>query len=970
MFAPNNRIRGFALAVLGLVALVAQPALGLVEVEQNDSYEIALPGYDLQGFSNAAVANARQAAERTLGDRYDSRWSVYSWNPQTGTPAYTYGTAIRLVASVGSASELDNVARGVIAANAGVLRADNANLRLGDTPNALGKWAAHYQQTYQGLDVWQGKVIVVMSEDGKLVLMGSDYYSGIEVDPNPAIDLHFAEILAKADLPFNPATDGLEADGTLLILPRPISETEVSFHLVWRVRVHTESPMGTWVTHVDAHSGEIVWRYNDIHFAYNGDTDSGVEPITYCDGEVRQAMPYLDIDVNNIGTVTSDSDGNWSVASGSGDRAVGCDLYGPYCNITNQGGAEAQYNGLAQEGVPHTVLFDDGNSQQDERDVFDAVNDIHDFFQAVAPEFALPNNRMLANVSIADNCNAFWNGTINFFTEGGGCANTGELQGVVHHEFGHGVQAAILGYQGEEGLGEGNGDIIANYITDEAIIGRGFNLGQCVSGIRNSLNDLIYPDNVVGQEIHFAGQVIAGFHWDALEILQAAFGEETGTLMGATTWHYGRVLTHPTSQPAQVLATFLADDDDNNLGNGTPRYAAYCIGATNHGFNCPEITEGVLMSHLELDDTDDPNGTNVVSAIVTSTEADVDPSTVKVIYRHEGGAWTEMLMTDNVFGDDFTAILPAMPRGHVEYYFYAEDDLGNVGTLPYGAPAGVFDYQIAWIADHAETVGGWSVGDATDTATGGIWVNVDPVGSGAQPEDDHTNYGTNCWVTGQHTAGQPDDFSDVDGGKTTLLSPTWDLSNAESVQISYWYWLTRGVADQFVVKISNDGGAGYLTAGTYLASTEWRNVTLDLADFYGTPGQLKFSFQAFDNGPASIMEVAIDDLVILADFSTNAPGDGFTVGFPAELAQNHPNPFNPVTEIKFSLEQSGPVTLSVFDAQGRLVRELSSGNYAAGEHRVTWNGQDEQGRVVASGVYLYRLEAAGEQLSRRMLLIK
>ncbi len=151
------------------------------------------------------------------------------------------------------------------------------------------------------------------------------------------------------------------------------------------------------------------------------------------------------------------------------------------------------------------------------------------------------------------------------------------MQQVVEHEFGHGIQDHLLGgTQGGQGLGEGNADIIGNLITQDPIIGRGFYVGNCVSGIRNSLNTLRYPGDVVGQEIHFAGQVIAGFNWDAMVLLQAQMGAaRPGTLKTASDWHFGRMLLQPTTQPDQVLATFVANDDNGDLGDGTPDHAIY-----------------------------------------------------------------------------------------------------------------------------------------------------------------------------------------------------------------------------------------------------------------------------------------------------------------------------------------------------------------------------------------------------------
>ena len=89
------------------------------------------------------------------------------------------------------------------------------------------------------------------------------------------------------------------------------------------------------------------------------------------------------------------------------------------------------------------------------------------------------------------------------------------------------------------------------------------------------------------------------------------------------------------------------------------------------------------------------------------------------------------------------------------------------------------------------------------------------------------------------------------------------------------------------------------------------------------------------------------------------------------LAQNSPNPFNPHTTIRFALPQEAqPVRLAIYDASGRVVATLVDGALAAGDHAVEWDGRDDAGRAVASGVYSYRLETDDGQLTRRMLLVK
>lgn len=88
------------------------------------------------------------------------------------------------------------------------------------------------------------------------------------------------------------------------------------------------------------------------------------------------------------------------------------------------------------------------------------------------------------------------------------------------------------------------------------------------------------------------------------------------------------------------------------------------------------------------------------------------------------------------------------------------------------------------------------------------------------------------------------------------------------------------------------------------------------------------------------------------------------------LYQNTPNPFNPNTNIRYELQDNGPVDLQVFDMKGRLVRTLVSDSQSAGPHEAIWNGRDEQGMHAAAGVYFYRLRSDGGVQTRRMTLVK
>ncbi len=97
-------------------------------------------------------------------------------------------------------------------------------------------------------------------------------------------------------------------------------------------------------------------------------------------------------------------------------------------------------------------------------------------------------------------------------------------------------------------------------------------------------------------------------------------------------------------------------------------------------------------------------------------------------------------------------------------------------------------------------------------------------------------------------------------------------------------------------------------------------------------------------------------------------GAGTPQGF--HLDANYPNPFNPETVITFAIPRSSHVQLAVYDLLGKRIRLLLDESTSAGTHHVTWNGTNELGESVASGAYIYRLQAAGVALSRKMIVLR
>jgi hypothetical protein len=93
------------------------------------------------------------------------------------------------------------------------------------------------------------------------------------------------------------------------------------------------------------------------------------------------------------------------------------------------------------------------------------------------------------------------------------------------------------------------------------------------------------------------------------------------------------------------------------------------------------------------------------------------------------------------------------------------------------------------------------------------------------------------------------------------------------------------------------------------------------------------------------------------------------------LEQNYPNPFNPVTQIRYGLPRQGHVTLTVHDIAGRVVRNLLDREQQAGIYLIEWDGRNNRGQSVSTGIYFYTLESKAADgsrfsLSRKMVLVK
>ena len=136
-------------------------------------------------------------------------------------------------------------------------------------------------------------------------------------------------------------------------------------------------------------------------------------------------------------------------------------------------------------------------------------------------------------------------------------------------------------------------------------------------------------------------------------------------------------------------------------------------------------------------------------------------------------------------------------------------------------------------------------------------------------------------------------------------------------------------------------------------------------------GNMRFdSFQlSFTEGQSQFGSIYIDDLSIInnIDLSTTGVND-----HPSQisLGKNFPNPFNMSTEISFTIDKERTVQLFIYDLIGNKIAELVKDTFIPGQHRIRWNGTNQYGNDVSSGIYIYTIVSNDHKESRRMILIK
>ena len=181
-----------------------------------------------------------------------------------------------------------------ISDNEKFLKVNPANLKLKKFDSDNENYYVTYQQYYEDIPVYRGLVGLTIDRYGRILIIGSDFQQRINISTIPKISKGDAIRIAKEDVNFNDKEDEIK-EIFLMIIPKE----DAGYTLVWNVFVVTESPLGDQIFFIDAFSGKIIKKHNDIKFGYVNGTVSGmIYPKRYDDVQQEKNFSYEIVKIN------------------------------------------------------------------------------------------------------------------------------------------------------------------------------------------------------------------------------------------------------------------------------------------------------------------------------------------------------------------------------------------------------------------------------------------------------------------------------------------------------------------------------------------------------------------------------------------------------------------------------------------------------------------------------------------------
>ncbi|MFT7517691.1 MAG: hypothetical protein ACI84O_001489 [Myxococcota bacterium] len=743
------------------------------------------------------------------------------------------------------------------------------------------KVAVEFAQRVNGIDVVGGSAQALFTPQGELLALDGLALPHLRTfNARPQNDRFVAVSAAMNE--YQKLEGGREPNSVSspeLVIVKHKQDKFLQPRLAWSIELRNNedstSPAGRKIFIAADGGYAMLEQRNLIHNQQaSGTVESNATPGTSAHGSgnlpTLHNMPYMYV-TSGGSTYTTDINGNVTIPAAGN---VSASYNGIYCRVYNQAGSDhvASTNFVAGSGNVLTMNTAKTEFITAEASSYDSVNDFKIWLESIDPNDATMDFQVTTNVNLNSTCNAYYDGvSINMYSAGGGCSNTG-FSTVVAHEEGHWANTRYNSGNGSDGFGEGNADVFAMYIYDTPIVGEGF---FTTGGyIRNGTNNRQYCGDTNGGcygQVHTDGEVLMGALWKVRERLDATLGNTAGDFTADTLFIAWMNAYNDSTINSIIEEHWLVLDDDNgNIGDGTPNYADIDGGFRQQGFPGVDL-DIIQILHTELGNSLSEAGPYVVNADITSLVGS-SVTAAEVTFTVNDGAPTTINM-NNPIGADWTVGIPGqISPARVEYYITAHDAAGNNEDLPsnsaFSFVVGV-ESQIYFNDFEGAGDEGWT---HAQVATQDDWQRGTPAGKAEDPSAAYS--GAQSWGNDIGAAGWNGLYAT--NVNNYLQSPAIDCSGATGVTLRFARSLAveEGLYDNAKIKVNGITVWENPLSG-HLIDANWNMQEVDISAIADNNPSVNVRFTLESDGGLEFGGWNIDDFEVMT--LGPVPGGGSNV---------------------------------------------------------------------------------------------
>lgn len=764
------------------------------------------------GFSPAAFSQSEAPVQDPVGEALDT-WQIQhgdNWRLRlhddliTGRHLWGYHTEAPFTPSLDS--DYEELARmafdeayGIFAVADGSLTLEQVKYLALQQIGTTDKVAVEFRQHVQGIEVLDASAHAIFNTKGSLLSLDSRAIPGVEfLSVRPVADRFAAANAAigyYADIEGGrePSFVGIPELVIIKHTPGKFMEPRLAWSLEIRNQENPANPAGRNIfIAADNGSMEMLEERNLIHnqqatgtvnsFATPGTrANSGANPPTL------HTMPFMNL-TSPVGNTQTDANGNFVLSTPNSNPVnITATFNGPFCRVYNQAGGDHSTTTSFTPGSAGTLTMNTAQTEAitSEASCYDSVLDVRTWLKSVDPSDTTADFQVRTNANLNSTCNAYFDGSsINMYSAGGGCNNTG-FSTVVSHEEGHWLNVLYGSGNGSDGFGEGNADVFSMYAYDTPIVGEDFFSGG--GFIRTGTNNRQFcGDSNSGcyGQVHTDGEVLMGALWKVRVNLNNTLGNTSGDLT-ADTLFVGWMNAYNDGQIKTIIEEhwLTLDDNDGNIFNGTPNYADIDAGFRQQGFDGVDL-QFIQIAHTPLGNSLSEAGPYVVDADITSLIGNVITS-ADVVYSVDGSPEITIPMSNT--GSSYTAGIPGqVSPARVSYHIESSDSGGNTEDFPRNGSDLMFvvgvESQIYFNDFEGATDEGWV---HVQVATQDDWMRGVPAGKVDDPSSAYA--GNNCWGNDLGPSGYNGSYAA--NVNNYLESPTIDCTGETGVTLRFARWL-------------------------------------------------------------------------------------------------------------------------------------------------------------------------------------